>query len=198
MSPTRSLQLLLLTVLILLHPVSPQEMKCSKLIRGRNNPFKGQGLGRTVTFNSRKNGVGAELQHLGSVFFTSTFGEPIYGVELDLSNKDSSRSILVLQFKSVVRQSTAPCNNWPAGMKCAGTKPGPGSLDQTCVTRFTVDPYFQDLQFTEEGDLFLMSINGEPLAWVERPQASCLLKGITEVGQIFYRGTGATHLYSCM
>ena len=198
MSIHQSLQLLLLTVLILLLPVSPQEMKCSKLIRGRNNPFKNQGLGRTVTFNSRKNGVGAELQHLGSVFFTSSLGEPIYGVELDVSKKDSKRSFLVLQFKNVVRQSTTPCNNWPAGMKCAGTKPGPGPLDQTCVTRFTVDPYYQDLQFTEEGDLFLMSINGEPVARVERPQNSCLLKGVTEVGQIFYRGTGANHLYSCM
>ena len=66
----------------------------------------------------------SRISHVGHIVSTSlTLGEPIYGVELDLSNKNSIRSFLVLQFKSVVRQSNTPSNTDPRSTGSVMTAP---------------------------------------------------------------------------
>ena len=172
--------------------------ECTKLKRNRKNPFSARGEGRLVTFTIRKAGVLVGTQNLGNVFFVNKDGEPMYGVEMIVSQSPESEEnrIFTLNFMTVIRRGRLPCNDWPGGLTCI-TSDTSGDLEEKCVLEFPLGPVFQDMDFEEDGEFFKMSINGVPMARVGRPHPDCLARKNNWVEQILYQGDGASHLYSC-
>ena len=101
------------------------ELTCTKLKRNRKNRFPDRGYGRMVTYTLRRSGVMVGDQNLGMVFFLGTGSEPMYGVEMTVSQTADDTNTVLLKFMSVIRRGSTPCDTWPAVLLCSSDTSGP-------------------------------------------------------------------------
>ena len=167
-----------------------EALECSKL-KDKTNPFNVAAKGRFVSFSYRTTGTGTKKQEIGDILLMNHLDQPLISMKLTVKLGRRGKVSLLASITN-----WTPCTDETEGSQCSltSTLSDVYPIMDNCNFNFTASTNgIQALQFEEEGDFLVLSVNKKMVGNIARPKISCS----SDIQETVKGIWGSGSLYSC-